>query len=185
MKVSSTDLPEVLIIEPKNYQDARGNFFEVWVGPKYQALGIGGKFVQDNFSRSVFGTLRGLHYQEPKGQGKLITILYGRIFDVIVDVRKDSPRFGTWVGIELDGQELKQIWIPPGFAHGFCVLSEIAYFHYKCTEEYVPEAERLIRWDDPELSIDWPIKSPVLSGRDASAPMLLDAAILPQMGRHR
>lgn len=181
MKVTPTELPEVLLIEPRIFPDGRGHFFETWVGPRYQEAGIAQPFVQDNFSRSVYGTLRGLHFQEPKAQGKLVTVLSGKVFDVAVDIRQDSPRFGRWVGVELNGDEPRQLWVPPGFAHGFCVLSESADFFYKCTEFYSPETERSVRWNDPKLAIDWPIDAPILSDKDGAAPMLADAPILPQM----
>jgi dTDP-4-dehydrorhamnose 3,5-epimerase len=181
VKVTPTALPEVLLIEPRVFPDLRGHFFESWVGPRYQEAGIAEPFVQDNFSRSTQNTLRGLHFQEPKGQGKLITVLSGRIYDVAVDVRTDSPRYREWIGIELDGDDPKQLWVPPGFAHGFCVLSERADFMYKCTEFYAPDTERSIRWDDPELAIDWPLDTPILSEKDAEAPFLADAPVLPRM----
>jgi dTDP-4-dehydrorhamnose 3,5-epimerase len=179
MKVTATELPEVLIIEPRLFPDGRGHFFEAWVEPRYREAGIQQPFVQDNFSRSVFGTLRGLHFQEPKAQGKLVTVLAGRIFDVAVDLRRGSPRFGQWVGVELNGDTPRQLWVPPGFGHGFCVLSEFADFFYKCTEFYSPETERSVRWDDPELNIDWPVAEPILSEKDAVAPLLSDAPMLP------
>ncbi|MGB0554515.1 MAG: dTDP-4-dehydrorhamnose 3,5-epimerase [Alphaproteobacteria bacterium] len=181
MKVTPTALPEVLLIEPRVFPDARGHFYESWVGPRYQEAGIDAPFVQDNFSRSTRNTLRGLHFQEPKGQGKLITVLSGKIYDVAVDVRIDSPRYRDWIGIELDGDNPQQLWIPPGFAHGFCVLSAQADFMYKCTEFYAPETERSIHWDDPELAIDWPLDTPILSEKDAAAPFLADAPVLPRM----
>jgi dTDP-4-dehydrorhamnose 3,5-epimerase len=181
VKVTPTALPEVLLIEPRVFPDSRGHFFESWVGPRYHEAGITEPFVQDNSSRSTRDTLRGLHFQEPKGQGKLITVLSGRIFDVAVDVRTDSPRYREWIGIELDGDDPKQLWVPPGFAHGFCVLSEQADFMYKCTEYYAPETERSIRWNDPELAIDWPLEAPILSEKDAEAPFLADALVLPRM----
>jgi dTDP-4-dehydrorhamnose 3,5-epimerase len=181
VKVTPTALPEVLLIEPRVFPDSRGHFFESWVGPRYQEAGIAVSFVQDNFSRSTQGTLRGLHFQEPKGQGKLITVLSGKIYDVAVDVRSDSPRYREWIEIELNGDYPQQLWIPPGFAHGFCVLSEHADFMYKCTEFYAPETERSIRWDDPELAIDWPLDAPILSEKDAAAPLLADAPALPRM----
>jgi|TARA_B100000315_G_scaffold252435_1_gene289230 dTDP-4-dehydrorhamnose 3,5-epimerase len=181
VKVTATELPEVLLIEPRVFPDDRGHFFEAWRDQGYAEAGIHGPFVQDNFSRSTKGTLRGLHFQEPYGQGKLVTILSGRVFDVAADIRRDSPRFGQWVGAELDGDRPRQIWIPPGFAHGFCVLSERADFFYKCTDYYNPESERAIRWNDPELAIEWPIESPVLSAKDAAAPLLADAPVLPSL----
>jgi dTDP-4-dehydrorhamnose 3,5-epimerase len=185
VKVTPTALPEVLLIEPRIFPDSRGHFFETWVGPRYQEAEIAVPFVQDNFSRSTRHTLRGLHFQEPKGQGKLITILSGKIYDVAVDVRYDSPRYRKWIGIELDGDNPQQLWIPPGFAHGFCVLSAHADFMYKCTDFYAPETERSIRWNDPELAIDWPIDAPLLSEKDAAAPLLTDAPLLTHMSVQR
>ena len=185
MKIKPTLLPEVLLIEPRVFPDARGHFFESWVGPRYQEVGIAAPFVQDNFSHSTQHTLRGLHFQEPQGQGKLITVLSGKIYDVVVDVRSNSPRYREWIGIELNGDNPKQLWIPPGFAHGFCVLSEHADFMYKCTEFYAPKTERSIRWDDPELAIYWPLDAPILSEKDATAPLLANAPVLPRMSTKR
>lgn len=181
MKVTPTRLPEVLIVEPRVFPDQRGHFYEMWVEERYRKAGICGPFLQDNVSRSVHGTLRGLHFQEPKAQGKLVTVLTGKIFDVAVDIRRDSPRFGQWVGLELDADHPRQLWIPPGFAHGFCVTSERADFLYKCTEYYSPATEGAIRWNDPNLAIDWPVPNPVLSEKDAVAPLLSEAQTLPSM----
>lgn len=181
MKVTATELPEVLLIEPRLFSDKRGHFFETWVDPRYREAGIPKPFVQDNFSRSAFGTLRGLHFQKPNAQGKLVTVLAGRIFDVAVDLRTDSPRFAQWVGFELDGDAPRQLWIPPGFGHGFCVISEYADFFYKCTSFYSPDTERSVRWDDPDLAIDWPIDEPLISNKDAQAPLLAEAPVLPTM----
>ena len=180
MKVTPTELPEVLLVEPKVFGDARGFFYEGYQAERYAASGIAGPFVQDNLSRSARGTLRGLHFQEPKGQGKLVQVLRGRVFDVAVDVRKGSPRFGRWVGVELAEEPLRQLWIPPGFAHGFCVLSESADFFYRCTELYAPAAERAIAWNDPRIGIRWPIEQPLLSAKDAAAPLLDAAPVLPR-----
>jgi dTDP-4-dehydrorhamnose 3,5-epimerase len=181
MKTTPTRLPEVLIIEPRVFPDARGHFYEMWENNRYRDANIPGPFVQDNVSRSVRGTLRGLHFQEPRSQGKLVTVLTGKIFDVAVDIRRDSPRFRQWVGVELDADNPRQLWIPPGFAHGFCVISEWADFLYKCTQSYNPTTERSICWNDPDLAIDWPIPNPVLSEKDAAAPLLSDTPILPLM----
>ena len=181
MKVTATELPEVLLIEPQVFPDERGYFFEAWRDQGYAEAGIHGPFVQDNFSRSTKGTLRGLHFQEPKAQGKLVTVLAGLIFDVVVDIRRGSSRFGQWVGVELDGDAPRQVWIPPGFAHGFYVLSEHADFFYKCTEYFSPDTERGILWNDPELAIEWPVDRPVLSEKDAAAPLLADAPVLPTL----
>ena len=179
MKVTRTSLPEVLIIEPEVYPDDRGHFFEAWSVLRYKEIGILDQFVQDNISQSVQGTLRGLHFQEPKAQGKLIMPLTGQIFDAVVDIRRNSPRFGKWMGVTLDGISPQQLWIPPGFAHGFCVISERADFFYKCTNVYRREYEHSIRWNDPIIGIDWPITKPLLSNKDSVAPLLLEAPVLP------
>lgn len=179
MKITPTELPEVLIIDPKVHGDSRGFFYESFQARRYADAGIHGPFVQDNLSRSVRGTLRGLHFQEPKAQGKLIQILRGVVWDVAVDVRRGSPRFGRWVALELSESTPRQLWIPPGFAHGFCVLSDSADFFYKCTELYAPEAERAIAWNDPSLGIPWPLTEPLLSAKDRAAPLLADAPVLP------
>ena len=179
MKVNPTPLPEVLLIEPRVFPDGRGHFFEMWVENRYREAGVQFPFVQDNFSKSVKGTLRGLHFQEPCAQGKLVTVLEGTVFDVAVDIRRGSPRFGEWTGVELHGDHPRQLWVPPGFAHGFCVLSDQAYFHYKCTAYYNPSTERSIRWDDPSIAIDWPVETPLLSDKDNAAPLLANAPLLP------
>lgn len=178
MKIHETALAGVLVIEPRVFVDDRGFFLETYQGERYRAAGIPA-FVQDNFSRSVRGTLRGLHFQEPNAQGKLVQVMRGSVFDVVVDVRRGSPTFGRWIGVDLSGDAPKQLWIPPGFAHGFCVTSESADFHYKCTTAYAPDAERSIRWDDPALAITWPVTHPLLSKKDAAAPLLADAPVLP------
>ncbi|MHB8878661.1 MAG: dTDP-4-dehydrorhamnose 3,5-epimerase [Myxococcaceae bacterium] len=182
MKVIETALPGVLIIEPKVFGDDRGFFVETYQAERYAALGIPRLFVQDNLSRSVRGTLRGLHLQEPKPQGKLVQVLAGAVFDVAVDVRRGSPHFGKWFGVELSDSNKRQMWIPPGFAHGFCVVSDSADFLYKCTELYAPETERGILWNDPDIGVDWPVQAPLLSGKDAAAPRLRDALHLPSFG---
>jgi dTDP-4-dehydrorhamnose 3,5-epimerase len=179
MNVLKTELPGVLIIEPRVFGDARGFFYESFQAARYTQAGIGGPFVQDNHSRSVKGTLRGLHFQEPRAQGKLVQVLRGTVYDVAVDVRRGSPTFGRWVGVELSEAQPRQLWIPPGFAHGFCVLSESADFFYKCTEFYAPDAERSIAWDDPRIGIRWPVTEPILSAKDRGAPRLDDAPVLP------
>ena len=179
MKVVPTELPEVLILEPKVHGDSRGFFYETFQAGRYAAAGIPGPFLQDNLSRSVRGTLRGLHFQEPKAQGKLVQVLRGTVWDVAVDVRRGSPRFGRWIALELSETTPRQLWIPPGFAHGFCVLSDSADFFYKCTELYAPEAERSVAWDDPAIGITWPVKEPLLSAKDRAAPRLADAPVLP------
>ena len=179
MKVVPTELPEVLILEPKVHGDSRGFFYETFQATRYAEAGIPGAFVQDNLSRSVRGTLRGLHFQEPKAQGKLVQVLRGTVWDVAVDVRRGSPRFGRWIALELSETTPRQLWIPPGFAHGFCVLSDSADFFYKCTEIYSPESERSVAWDDPAIGIAWPVKEPLLSAKDRAAPRLADAPVLP------
>jgi dTDP-4-dehydrorhamnose 3,5-epimerase len=179
LKITETALPGVLVLEPRVFADDRGFFFETYRNDRYAEAGIDAEFVQDNYSRSIRGTLRGLHFQEPKPQGKLVQAVRGEIYDVIVDVRRGSPTFGKWIVVELSGETPKQIWIPPGFAHGFCVTSESADFHYKCTAYYAPEAERTIRWDDPALGIRWPVDKPLLSKKDTVAPLLADAPMLP------
>jgi dTDP-4-dehydrorhamnose 3,5-epimerase len=179
LKVTETALPGVLVLEPRVFVDDRGYFFETYRQDRYAEAGLDVAFVQDNFSRSIRGTLRGLHFQEPKAQGKLVQALRGNIYDVIVDVRRGSPTFGQWIVVELSGETPKQIWIPPGYAHGFCVTSDSADFQYKCTAPYAPEAEQAIRWDDPALGIEWPVTKPLLSKKDAVAPLLADAPVLP------
>lgn len=183
MKVVETAIPGLLIIEPRVFGDDRGFFMETFHARKYAEAGIPGPFVQDNFSRSTRGTLRGLHFQEPNAQGKLVQVLAGAVYDVTVDVRRGSPTFGKWVGVELSAQNKRQLWVPPGFAHGFCVLSDSADFHYKCTALYAPETERGIAWNDPDLAIAWPLSGPpLLSAKDAAAPRLKDAPVLPTFG---
>ncbi len=176
MLVTPTALPEVLLITPAVHGDERGFFFELWHKDRYASQSVPEVFVQDNLSLSRRGTLRGLHFQNPHPQGKLVSVLQGEVFDVAVDVRKGSPTFGKWVGMMLDESKKQQLYVPEGFAHGFVVTSETALFHYKCTELYRPEAESVIRWDDPDLAIRWPIQKPTLSKRDAAAPFLKDLA---------
>jgi dTDP-4-dehydrorhamnose 3,5-epimerase len=169
VKVEPTALPEVLLIRPDVYRDARGWFLETWSARRYAEHGIPTTFVQDNASSSAKGTLRGLHAQRLHPQGKLVRVVAGEIFDVAVDVRPDSSRFLRWVGVTLTAAEATQCWIPPGFAHGFCVLGDRAEVEYKCTEPYDPKDELRIRWDDPEIGVRWPIENPVLSPADAAA----------------
>ncbi len=180
MKVTPLSIPEVLLVEPRVFGDDRGFFLETFNAQRYAEVGIAQAFVQDNLSRSRKGTLRGLHFQEPRGQGKLVQVLSGAVWDVVVDVRRGSPHFGRWVGTELSADNRRQLWVPPGFAHGFCVLSETADFFYKCTEFYSPGNEHAVHWGDPDLDIRWPISSPLLSAKDASAPRLKDAVVLPE-----
>jgi dTDP-4-dehydrorhamnose 3,5-epimerase len=166
MKVVTTALPGVLIVEPRVFGDARGFFFESWNAQRYAAAGIREAFVQDNVSRSARGVLRGLHLQQPGAQGKLVGVLEGEVFDVAVDVRRGSPHFGRAVTVRLSAADHRQLYVPPGFAHGFQVLSDSALFSYKCTEYYRPETEISIAWDDPDLAIEWPLAAPVLSEKD-------------------
>jgi dTDP-4-dehydrorhamnose 3,5-epimerase len=161
-----TRLPGVIVVEPDVHKDARGFFLETYHAQKYGAAGIGGPFVQDNHSRSVGGTVRGLHLQLRKPQGKLIRVIVGEIYDVAVDVRRRSPTFGMWVGVTLSSANFRQCYLPPGFAHGFCVTSEYAEVEYKCTDVYDPESEMGIAWNDPAIGIHWPLAEPLLSERD-------------------
>jgi dTDP-4-dehydrorhamnose 3,5-epimerase len=179
MQVIPTELPEVLLIEPKVFGDARGFFMESWNEARFNAaLGYDVHFVQDNHSRSSRGVLRGLHYQlDPHAQGKLVRCTSGAVFDVAVDMRRSSPNFGRWVGFELTAENHRQLWIPPGFAHGFVVISETADFLYKTSGRYAPEREGAVRWDDPAVGITWPLDgiTPQLSAKDVAAPLLADA----------
>lgn len=173
LKVTPTTLPEVLVIEPRVFTDDRGFFLESYNEAAFtQATGIGARFVQDNHSRSLQGVLRGLHYQIKQSQGKLVRVISGKVFDVAVDLRRSSPRFGRWVGMELSADNHRQLWIPPGFAHGFLVLSASAEFLYKTTDYYAPEHERTLAWNDREVGIEWPIaalgREPSLSAKDAA-----------------
>jgi len=178
-----TALPDVLVIEPVVHRDARGFLVETYHADKYRAVGIAQPFVQDNQSRSAQRTLRGLHAQVGRRlQGKLVRALQGEIFDVAVDVRRGSPTFRRWVGVRLSADNFHQLWVPPGFLHGFCVLSECAEVAYKCTEPWEPAEEIAVRWDDPELAIEWPIRDPILSAKDAAAPHLGD--VLDRLPRH-
>jgi dTDP-4-dehydrorhamnose 3,5-epimerase len=172
VRASSTDLPEVVLIEPDVYKDNRGFFLETYHAGKYREIGIRQPFVQDNHSRSVQGTVRGLHLQVRRPQAKLIRVVAGEIFDVAVDVRRGSPNFGRWVGVTLSAANFKQCYVPPGFAHGFCVTSEMAQVEYKCTDFYDPASEIGIAWDDPTLAVAWPVAQPILSVRDSRNPTL-------------
>jgi len=174
MKVIEASLPGVLLIEPRVFSDARGMFWETYQAKRYADAGIASTFVQDNCSRSVRGTLRGLHYQLRHPQAKLVWVTRGEVFDVVVDIRRASPSFGRWFGTTLSGDQPRQMYIPPGFAHGFCVVSEFADFAYKCTDFYVPDDERGIIWSDQDLAIVWPIAEPLLSAKDARFPRLRD-----------
>lgn len=180
MRFVPTAIPEVVIIEPQVFGDARGFFMETWHAGKFAAGGLDLHFVQDNHSRSAQGILRGLHYQITQPQGKLVRVVRGAVFDVAVDLRRSSPSFGRWVGVELSEDNHRQLWVPPGFAHGFYVMSESADFVYKCTELYAPEHERCLRWDDPALAITWPLRdgaAPLLSAKDAAGSLLRDAEV--------
>ena len=174
MNVIATELPGVLIVEPKVFPDSRGFFVETYNKERYAACGIADDFVQDNLSFSSRGVLRGLHYQNPHTQGKLVYVLQGEVWDVAVDIRSDSPQFGRWTSVTLSADNKRQFYIPPGFAHGFCVLSETALFTYKCTDLYHPECDGGIRWDDPDIGIAWPVKEPILSDKDQKQPLLKD-----------
>lgn len=174
MKVSKTDLEGVLVIDPAVYVDERGYFLEGWHHRKYAEAGIPEIFVQDNISHSVRGVLRGIHFQNPGEQGKLVAVRHGSVFDVAVDLRTDSPTFRKWVGFELSEQNKRQLFIPAGFGHGFKVLSETAVFVYKCTEYYEKEFEHTLRWDDPDVGIRWPAGAHIMSAKDATAPFLRD-----------
>jgi dTDP-4-dehydrorhamnose 3,5-epimerase len=174
MRFFPTELPEVLLIEPDVYRDERGFFLETYHARRYQAAGIPGVFVQDNHSRSVRSTLRGLHAQRQRPQGKLIRVLQGEIFDVAVDIRRGSPTFCRWVGIRLSADNFRQIYVPPGFAHGFCVISDTADVAYKCTELYDSSDELGVRWNDPAIGIVWPVSEPLLSEKDRAAPALAE-----------
>ena len=175
MKVVNTPLEGCLIIEPYVFGDDRGFFLETYQSDRYKKdAGIDFNFVQDNHSRSSFGILRGLHFQKTKPQGKLVRVVTGEVFDVVVDIRKKSKTFGKWTGITINDSNKKQLWVPPGFAHGFQVLSEYADFEYKCTDYYDPDDEGIIHWNDPTLNISWPINDPVVSKKDSQAPFLSD-----------
>jgi len=174
MKILSTSLPDVFIVEPAVFKDQRGFFMEIYHQRKYTALGTEPVFVQDNLSHSLHGTLRGLHYQLNKAQAKLIQVLEGVIFDVAVDIRRGSPSYGQWDGVHLSDENQRQVFVPQGFAHGFCVLSEKASVLYKCTDFYAPDDEGGILWSDPDIAIDWPIANPLLSDKDSRLPYLAD-----------
>lgn len=182
MKVLGTGLTGVMIIEPKVFGDARGFFMETWNQARYLEHGLPAVFVQDNISYSQKGVLRGLHFQNPNAQGKLVSVLQGEVFDVAVDIRLGSPTFGEWVGVSLSSENKRQFYIPEGFAHGFCVTSETALFAYKCTEMYQPKMEYGLSWQDPDLGIQWPIEEPLLSEKDLIYPRLKDieTKLLPQ-----
>ena len=178
MKFTETKIAGVILIEPRVFRDDRGYFLESFQRERYAEAGIALEFVQDNHSYSSRGTLRGLHAQNRKPQGKLVRVVEGEVFDVAVDVRPESETFGQWVGVTLSADNFHQLYIPPGLAHGFCVLSDVAQFEYKCTDYYDPDGEVSIRWDDPDIAVDWPIKAPVLSAKDADGVSLAEGVEL-------
>ena len=174
MKITQTQLPGITLIQPEIHGDARGFFTETYQSQRYREGGIDATFVQDNLSRSERGVLRGLHFQVEKPQGKLVSCPRGSVFDVAVDVDPSSSTFKQYVAVELNEENHLQMWIPPGYAHGFCVLSEVADFHYKCTEFYQPSLERGVFWNDPDIGIRWPVTSPTLSAKDGALPRLAE-----------
>lgn len=176
MKFIETSLPGCIVIEPQVFGDSRGFFYESYNEAKYREAGIDRHFVQSNVSRSARGVLRGLHYQWPQPQGKLVSVLEGEVYDVAVDIRRGSPTFGQWAGVMLTAANHRHFWIPEGFAHGFCVVSEYATFSYQCTDLYNAQADGGVRWNDPAIGIDWPITEPLLSDKDGKAPLLADIA---------
>jgi dTDP-4-dehydrorhamnose 3,5-epimerase len=170
------DVPDVMLIEPRTFKDQRGFFMETYKRSEFAANGVTGEFVQSNYSHSIRGTLRGLHYQKPpQAQGKLVMALTGEIFDVAVDIRRGSPSYGQWVGVALSGRNLRMLYVPAGFAHGFCVLSEEAGVIYQVTTEYAPQLDAGILWNDPAIGVQWPISDPLLSPKDAQLPLLREA----------
>ena len=180
MNIVKTEIPEVLIIEPKVFGDARGFFFESYYQKAMAEAGITATFVQDNHSRSAKNVLRGLHYQIQQPQGKLVRVVVGEVYDVALDVRKSSPTFGQWVGFNLSAENKRMAWIPPGFAHGFLVVSDYAEFLYKTTDFWAPQHERCIRWNDPDLGIEWPLQGePLLAAKDSAGVQLKDAEVFP------
>jgi len=174
VRILETGLPGVVVVEPRVHGDTRGYFMETWNAGRYRAAGLPDRFLQSNVSRSGPGVVRGLHFQYPKPQGKLVWVPEGRVFDVAVDVRRGSPWFGQWAGVELSADNHRQLYIPEGFAHGFCVLGEGALLSYLCTVEYDAECDAVIAWDDPEIGIRWPIGTGSLSAKDAAAPRLAE-----------
>jgi len=176
LKIIETKLPGAVVIEPAVFGDARGFFFETWNAERFGQHGLPTNFVQSNVSSSAKGVLRGLHYQWPRPQGKLVSVLRGEVLDVAVDIRRGSPTFGQWEGVILSEENKRQFWIPEGFAHGFTVLSDSAVFSYLCTDVYVKEADAGVRWNDPSIGIDWQVDAPLLSDKDTHAPLLADIA---------
>ncbi len=181
IKTELLSIPGVILITPQVFGDERGFFKETWNQPIYAECGISETFVQDNLSKSSKGVLRGLHYQNPNPQGKLVYVIEGEIYDVVADIRVGSPTYGQWVSVELTDKNHKQLYVPPGFAHGFCVLSDTAIITYKCTTAYDAEADAGIAWNDPDLNVDWPVVTPSLSDKDIKAPLLsnIDPLELP------
>lgn len=182
MEFLPTTIQDVILITPRVFGDARGFFMETWEARKFAAAGLERSFVQDNHSRSTKNTLRGLHYQLPQPQGKLVRVVAGEVFDVAVDLRKHSHSFGKWVGVTLSAENKQQLWVPPGFAHGFLVMSESAEFIYKCTDFYAPQHERTLIWNDPQIGIQWPLPAgqiPLLSDKDKAGRGLGDAETYP------
>lgn len=181
MKFTPSILPEVVIIEPRVYGDKRGFFFEAWNAQTFADAGMPAQFVQDNHSRSARGVLRGLHYQLSRPQGKLVRVVSGRVFDVAVDLRRSSPTFGKWVGVELSAANHRLLWIPPGFAHGFLALEDGTDFLYKCTDFFAPEDERCLKWNDQDLGIDWPLSgiAPIISDKDGLGRSVMEAETYP------
>ena len=179
MKVIETALPGVLIIEPRVFGDARGFFMETWNQAAFAEAGLDLAFVQDNHSRSQKGVLRGLHFQNPAPQGKLVRVTKGAVFDVAVDLRRQSPTFGQWVGVELSAENRRMLWVPEGFAHGFLTLADDTDFLYKCTAPYAPQSEHTLAWDDPTVGIDWPVtgRDPIISDKDARGLALADVPV--------
>lgn len=177
MEIVPQPLADLLVIEPRVFGDERGFFFESWNQNRYAKAGLPSQFVQDNVSFSRQGSLRGLHVQNPRTQGKLVQVLQGEVFDVAVDVRQGSPTFGRWHGVTLSAENKRQLWVPPGFAHGFCVVSETALFHYKCTDDYSPSTEFTVLWNDPDVGIDWPVSNPTLSEKDQKGLRLRDVPV--------
>lgn len=176
MKLAQTDLPGCVVVQPRVFEDERGFFFEHWNAQRYGEHGLPDHFVQSNVSCSSRGVVRGLHYQWPNPQGKLVSVLEGEVYDVAVDIRRGSPYFGRWTAVMLSARNARQFWIPEGFAHGFAVVSERALLTYLCTAPYDPAADAGLRWDDPGIGIDWPVAQPLLSPKDAAMPLLAGVA---------
>ena len=183
MKIIQTGIAGLVIIEPLVHGDGRGYFMELWKASSYAGAFLPGQFVQSNISRSGAGVLRGLHYQYPQPQGKLVSVLQGRVFDVAVDIRPDSPTFRKWAGVELSGHNHRQLYVPEGFAHGFCVLGDGALMNYLCTEQYYASYDSVIAWNDPDIAVEWPIEAQSVSDKDRNAPLLREVALenLPRM----